>query len=96
MILKAENIPPSQLFFDEGKQMKVTWTQAETGQKGGMGQNLDIWLLYEGHSDLSFMHFAQRWDPFCFSGTVDDITFWITSNDHMSDKVNTISCDVMG
>ena len=30
---------------------------------GGMGQNLDVLFLYEGHSDLGFVGFAQLWDP---------------------------------
>ena len=38
---------------------------------------------------------AQLWDPY-FSGTVDDITFLITSNNHMTDDVNTILSMVIG
>ena len=51
---------------------------------GRMGQNLDVLLLEKGHSDLGFVGFAQLWDPF-FSGTDDDITFSIPSNNHMAD-----------
>ena len=39
-----------------------------------MGQNLDVLLLYKGHSDLGLVGFAQLLDPL-FSGTFDDITF---------------------
>ena len=51
-----------------------------------------ILLLKEGHSDLCFVGFALLWDPFfsSFPGTVDDITFLITSDNHMADGVNTI------
>ena len=58
-----------------------------------MGQNLDVLLLKEGHSDLGFVGFAQLWDPF-FSGTVDDLIFLITSN-NMADEVKTILCMVI-
>ena len=60
-----------------------------------MGQNLDVSLHREGHSDLGFIGFAQLWDPFS-SGTVDDITFLITSNNHMADEVNTMLYMVIG
>ena len=58
-----------------------------------MGQNMGDLLLYEGHSDLGFVGFAQFLD-LLFSSTVDDITFLITSNNHMADDVNTILCMV--
>ena len=60
-----------------------------------MGQNLDVLRLSEGHSDLGLVGFAQFWGPF-FSGTVDDITFLITSNNHTADEVNIILCMVKG
>ena len=58
------NFPPSpsQVFSDEEEQRKVTWSQV--GTIGGLGQNLDVLLLQEGHSDLGFVGFAQLWDPF--------------------------------
>ena len=75
-----EHFPPSQLFFEEGEQSKVIWSQAGTVE--GMGQNLDVFLLREGHSDHGFVGFVQLWSPF-FSGNVGDITFLIMSNNHM-------------
>ena len=41
----------------EGGNPKVTWNQV--GIVGGMGQNLDLLLSYEGHGDLGFVGFAQ-------------------------------------
>ena len=67
--------PPSQLFFNEGEHPKITLSQVVTVT--GMSQNLDVWLLKEGHSDLGFVGSAQLWDPF-LSGAIDDITFWAT------------------
>ena len=52
---------PSQLFFDEGEEPKVIWSQVVV--VWGMGHNLDVLLLWEGHSDLGFAGFAQLWDP---------------------------------
>ena len=63
---------------------------------GGGEQNFDVLLLKEGHSDLGFVGFARLRDLFLISGAVDDITFEITSNNHMADEVNTISCMVIG
>ena len=54
-----------------------------------MGQNLDVLLLREGHSDLGFVGFAQLRRPF-LSGLVDDITFLITSNNHTANEVTTV------
>ena len=54
-----------------------------------MGQNLDVSLLYEGHSDLGFVGLrAQLWETFS-SDTVEDITFLTASNNHMVDEVST-------
>ena len=59
----------------------------------------------EGHSDLFFVGFAQLWDPVFFfgggggrgvPGTFDDITFVITSNNHMVDDLNTILFMIIG
>ena len=57
-----------------------------------MGQNLDVLLNKEGHSDLG-LGFAQLQILFFFflSGRVDDATFFIMSNNHTADDVNTIS-----
>ena len=44
-----------------------------------MGQNLDVLLLWEGHSDLGFVGFSQCWDPlktFFFKKSTVDITFF--------------------
>ena len=60
-----------------------------------MGQNMGDLLLYEGHSDLGFVGFAQFLD-LLFSSTVDDITFLITSNKRMADEVHTILFMVIG
>ena len=54
-----------------------------------MSQNLDVLLFKEGHSDLGFVGFAQLWDPFIPPGVIDDITFLVTSNNHVADDVNT-------
>ena len=56
--------PSSQLFFDEEDQPKVT--ESQIGTVGGMGQELDALLRYEGHSDLDFVGIAQLWNPFFF------------------------------
>ena len=56
-----------------------------------MGRNLDVLLLYKGHSDLGFVGFAQLLDLFLFFyATFDDNTCSITSNNLMADDVNTI------
>ena len=95
--MNAGTLSPSQLFFDKGEQPKVTWSQIVI--VGRMNQNLDVSLLKKGHSDLGFVGFAQVWGPFFFfffSGTFDDITFLITSNNHMADDVNAILIMVIG
>ena len=38
--VNAEKFPPSQLYFGEGEQPRVTWSQV--GTVGEMGQNLDV------------------------------------------------------
>ena len=63
-IYEHGKISTSQLLFDEGEQSKVTWIQVVT--EVGMGQKLDVLLLYEGHSDLGLVGFAQLLDPFFF------------------------------
>ena len=59
--VNSGKFPPRQLFFDEGEQPKVTWSQIVI--VGRMNQNLDVSLLKKGHSD--FWGFAQAFlDPF--------------------------------
>ena len=48
-----------------------------------MGQNLDVLLPWEGHSDLGSVVFDQLWDSL-FSGTVDDIAFFCHVKSHMA------------
>ena len=66
-----QNFHPADFSLISGEQLKVIWSQVGTvcvsgggGARGGRGQNLDTLLLYEGHSDLGFVGFAQLWDPF--------------------------------
>ena len=47
----------SQPFFDEGEKPEVTWSHV--GIVWEMGEDLDVLLLYEGHSDLGFVGFAK-------------------------------------
>ena len=67
---QSRKFPPSQLFFFflgggvEGEQPKVTRSQVVT--LGRLGQNLDVFLLYEGHSDLGFVGLGLLWDFFFF------------------------------
>ena len=92
-ILNAGNFLPSQVFFNKGEQLKVTWSQI--GIVGGMGQNWMFCSFTEVTVTLALWVLLTFWDPF-FSSTVDDITFLIMSNNHMADKVNTILCMVIG
>ena len=39
------------------EQPKATWSYVRI--TGGMGQNMDVLLLYEGHSDLGFVAFTK-------------------------------------
>ena len=73
---------------------KVIWSQAGTVE--GTGQNLDVSLLKEGHSDPGFVALLNFRILFFFSDTIDDITFLITSNKHMADEFKTILCMVTG
>lgn len=77
--------------FDEGGTTKNHMEPS----RDCMDRNPDILLFYEGHSDPGFVSFAEFWD-FFFSGTVDDVTFLATSNNHMADVVNTVSTMVIG
>ena len=61
-----------------------------------MGQNLDVLLPWEGHSDLGSVVFDQLWDSL-FSGTVDDIAFFfVIVKSHVAAEVNQILLIVIG
>ena len=86
--MNAGIFPPSQLFFDKGEQPKVTWSQVGT-VRGVGGQNWDAqspWLC----------GLCSTLGSFFFPGTSDDITFLITSNNHVANDVNKKKFMVIG
>ena len=48
---------PANFSLMREEQPKATWSYIRI--TGGMGQNLDVLLLYEGHSDLRFVAFTE-------------------------------------
>ena len=80
-ILRIEKFLASSSCMHSGRCPELWGNSAKPSQKNRlymyssyMGQNLDVLLLYKGHSDLGLVGFAQLLDPL-FSGTFDDITF---------------------